>query len=279
MPNTYVLEKMMDDPKKRDPQTMQMAVGSSFDYFVKKYIAEKKGIDLKDKLLKGMFSEEDREKYKDDTGEQILWKQNVEPQNRKEAAPAGLYLFTQYLEAGLLKDPAFFRDVEIRRNFTLLNYNVPLFGILDAEYYVKHDDAIPFDWKISGYGSDSGASPKKFYVNSWSEGKELGPHKEYVKDVPFHHIDEGWATQGCTYGWMMGKPVGIPFEFMIDMFAIRPKSVKVARYLGVITKEFQESVALRYFKAWEEVKTGSIFKRVGCTRLWMEILAANERWY
>jgi hypothetical protein len=295
-PNKFVLRRMVDDPRPRDPQSMPAAAGSSFDHFVKKYISEKNNFDLKEKLLRGMFTEyvdgvaiDPRVKYKDYTGDKLMFETNVEPQNREEAYKAGLYLFSKYIEAGLLKDCCNYRDIEIRRNFVLLQTGVPLYGILDAEWTDAGSGdskagsgsatAIPYDWKVSGYGSDSGVSPKKYYMQSWQDGVPLGAHKEYREDIPFHEIDSDWAVQGCTYGWMMGLPPLKPFNFMVDMIAIRPLSVKIARYKGVITPEFQTIVMGRYTKIWHEVQSGAILNRCAPERLMAEVQANNERWW
>jgi hypothetical protein len=108
---------------------------------------------------------------------------------------------------------------------------------------------------------------------------EAKQHKNYVSDMPMDEIDEDWALQGCTYGWMMGYKFGEPFHMAIDLLCIRSHSVRVARYFGVITPEFQKNVALRYFIAYNTVKSDAILEKVGSTRLMCELISNTERWY
>jgi hypothetical protein len=308
-PNKFFLERMAENPQEPEPQSIAAAVGSAFDFECKMFlmpgIANKLAnvdniyfVNKKVSILKAMHSEEQREYYKDKSLEFILWNTNIQPHNRTEAAGAGKYLFSIYKHI-LESECNNFVDVEIRRTFNLnvKGVIIPIGGIADAWYSLAVRDnnisggfeTVPFDWKVSGYNSEM--SPKKGYKFSWSNGLFAGTHKDYHSDMPMDEIDEDWAMQCCTYGWMMGKTLFEPFTAMIDGIFIRKNTVKVARYVGVITPEYQVTVMDRYLRAWEEIhavnnnindvnSTGSaINNRVSVNRHLSEINSSNERWW
>lgn len=275
-PNRFFLERMAIWPKTKEPQSLPAAVGSAFDAYCKLYIADKYNIDLKTKLIDAMWDADSRSYYINHDVSKIILHTNIEPDNREEATPIGKHLFSKYKIAAV--DTITFTDIEIKKQFKI--NNVPVLGILDA---VIIDDKtklnIPFDWKVSGYGSTSGVSPKPGYYCSWDKTGSKGPHKKYYEDMPFDSIDDKWALQGCLYGWEIGLPYGEPFPFVIDGIFLRSHSYKIARYRGIITPEFQAYVAKIFIDAWEEIKSGKILDRIGCTRLYSEVLALNEKWW
>lgn len=283
-PNKFVLERLVYPLQPREPQSMAAAAGSSFDYHCKMYFKDELKIDLLTRVLGNMFDKDLKDFHisKGTTIETLMWELNIEPQNRKEALPVGRELFNYYSKNGLASLREAIRDIEMRRTFNLTvnGLVVPLYGILDATIEDgTTGTVVPFDWKVSGYGSAEGKSPKKGYMNSWSDGLCTGSHKDYEVNMPFNLIDADWALQGCTYGWMIGREVLKPFPFIVDMIAIRSHSVKVARYRGIITTEFQQYVAALYYSAWSDIQTGKILDKVGCTRLFAEVLANQERWW
>lgn len=280
MPNRFYMERLAVPPLKRDPQSIAMAVGSAFDAILKVYIAEKGAFveTLRQRLIKGIYNEADRVAYANCPLNKLILELCVEPQNRKEAYEAGQYLFTKYMSNGYssLK----FLDIEIHRNFNLAVNGgvVPIFGKADALVADPEDEDYksPLDWKVSGYGSESGKSPLPGYKWRWDSGLRTGPHEKYVSDLPMEAISDEWALQLCTYGWMSGIPVGRRFRGIIDMFCIRKTKLCVARYIGMIGEEYQERIAQRYSNAWRSLQDGSFMDRVASHPLLME--ASMESW-
>jgi len=113
----------------------------------------------------------------------------------------------------------------------------------------------------------------------WKDCINEGSHKKYVMDIPLEQVDPSWATQVCTYGWGMGIPFGTAFPGYIDMLAIRPTGIRVARYRGMITPEFQKIVGENYLKMWTAIQNNSYVLSLGENRLTVEYLAQFERWY
>src|SRR4051794_32262646 len=80
----FYMRYLADERPPRDPQTPAMAVGSSFDAFVKSYYHEK------------LFGVGNDPKY----GFDALFAAQVEPQCRDLALGHGRYVFEQYRQAG-----------------------------------------------------------------------------------------------------------------------------------------------------------------------------------
>lgn len=289
-PNSFFLERMVVDPRSRDPQSIAAAAGSAFDYEVKIFLTKKvfgSSEVFKKRLLNNMFDAKDRQYYTDKSAEVILWETNIEEQNREEVKPVGRYLLDKYI-----KSPFFlqtnFSDMEIHKRINVIinGINVPLYGILDASINYGTTFPIPFDWKVSGYGSKSGASPKPMYYSLYANGIIKGCHKWYEDDMDFTLIDPKWAVQGATYGWMLGWPINkcVDFPFIIDGLFIKDNSLRIARYKGIITAAFQEELKQRYANAWlgihNNYKEGENLRdKIGSSRLMCELLANGERWW
>ena len=265
-PYTFYLQRMAPNPYPYEPQTPAAAVGSAFDSFIKIDIVNK--LDIKEKIRQRIlkdaliFVRDESEFTKDDleamSFEELIFNTSVEKRNREEAREMGKLLYDKYKYNGY--GSLIFLDVEIHRNFFLLEGNVPIFMKLDSiveDWDTKQP--CPHDWKTSGYGSASGISPKPGYMMLFDKGINVGSHKEYRKDMPLDEIDPKWATQVCTYGWGMGITPGTPFPAYIDMLAIRPNNIRVARYRGIITKEFQLNIYARFRKAWPKRNISQFF--------------------
>lgn len=275
-PCTFFLERMIDDPQEREPQSMTAAVGSAFDYFIKIEIARNLGQleELRDTLWKGIFKDEDKKIYQGKSVNDILWCLNVEPHNRAEAAPVGKLLVEIYKQNDF--DINKFNEVEIHKSYMLKcnGLTVPIIGKGDAKY-----ESYPFDWKVKGYGS--AASPTPGYYSLWQDGINKGSHKKYQDDIPFDLISDRYATQLATYGWQSGfcNEGFVDFPAYIDELVIRGSNIRVAKYRGIITKSFQEKLAQRYANAWLELRNGSYVASLPQDRKLIEISAESETWY
>lgn len=282
-PCKFYLERLLESPDEREPQGKPAAVGSAFDYFIKIHLAKKmnKLEDLRNTLMKGLYSDEQKLLYQGRSVQDMLWQMNVEPELRAEAAGAGKLLFDEYnkamslLSSGLSCWEDRYSDIEIHREYNLRwkGMSIPLFGKGDA----CTKSLAPLDWKVKGYGSD--ASPTKGYYNIWKDGAWKGPHKDYCKDITMDFIDKNYASQLCTYGWMLGILPGTTFSAEIEQIIIRGSSVKIALYRGVITRQFQFELAERYAQAWTSLRNGKFLERVPCDIDMLRILANREGWF
>ena len=294
-PNTFYLQRMAPDPIPYDPQGPAAAVGSAFDAYIKMvWLQEAFGLNsevylkhlevVRQRLFEGMYSDEQKNKYRTEMTHDVMFLSSVEEQHRDEAARQGRELCKIYKSnVNTLK---YLRDIEIHRRFVLLPESVPLFMKLDATCIdflnekPNPDKVYPFDWKVMGYGSNSGVSPKKGYALLFDNGVLKPGHKDYVYDIPAEQVDSKWAIQLATYGWGLGHPIGEPFPAYIDAIIIRPNKIRVARYRMLISKEFQLDLKDRYVRAWKAIKSGSFIKSLNTTeRNLVYMNAQQENWW
>lgn len=260
------------------PQNQPMSIGSAFDAYAKSHILKT--------LARGNPVEP---KYEFEN----LFKAQVEPQNREWALEAGKYAFQSYKDSGALADlmleitqgdksPRF--EFEMRGQVTHDGLDVPMTGKPDLYYNNKHAAHVVNDWKVNGFCSNSGVSPKAGYVmcrDSWDHtvAAMSKTHRKSHKDcqaqmiqgiecniaTPMDQIDKDWATQLTVYAWLMGQPVGSAFIAGIEQLACMPGGpngrplIRVASYRGLISKNFQLGVYERFKKCWSALSTGYFF--------------------
>lgn len=311
-PNKFYCTRLAEERLPRDPQSLAAAAGTQFDINVKRFLIENgllgkyKDIDTAERVIKDRFVQFpwyqplNEKRNLDD-----IFLDSLEPQNRvSEIFTVGEKLFHAYIKSELFKKTEFY-DVENRSIFELkiklsgIEHTVPIYTILDTVLLDNNSTTVlgyPMDLKVSGYAS--GASPKKGYVTSFdSDGNHLGEHKDHntVLEIykDFSVCDLQWATQACTYGWSIGRPLFEPFPAEIHaLYLGKPKvdgsrSIKVCGYRGIITSNFQKMVALRFVNAWNTINsTVSAIDSNGDTsypwsseNLIAEMLSRTESWY
>lgn len=256
MPNFFYLTRLFNPPMERDPQPEPAAIGTMFDILIKQQLIADR-FPTKVKLMSDIKSS-----LEIDT-----------PEIRKK----GKDIFNEYMQ--LAYEPEEYFDVELQ-HFKKIE-GLSLFGKLDASVLdVSTDMEIPFDWKVSGSTSKSGVSPKKGYYQVIKGMKIKPSHKDYSSEIEMGQIDEMWATQGCTYGWLLGIPIGTEFHTRFDQIACRPKSMAIAKYRGLITEKFQEQTYNRYEKLWKEINDGTFIDRLASPiDIGLVILESlNESW-
>jgi hypothetical protein len=273
-PNKFYCTRLADEKLPREPQSLAAAAGTIFDINVKLCLID-------NRLLKGYIDNAEAVRtiknrfvnfpwYQEGKKSKTLielFEESLEPQNRiDEIYKVGKRLFDAYFNSPLIRSNYF--DIEDKNIFELkvkiggVEHVVPIYTVIDCVLQGKDYGLFPMDLKVSGYSS--GASPKPKYSGSWDElGNSLGAHKNYVNDISFELIDEAWATQGCTYGWSLGRKLFEPFPFHIHgVYMGIPKqdgsrSIKVCEYKGIITEEFQKLTALKYITAWNTINAAS----------------------
>ena len=284
-PNKFFMCRLADKLLPRDPQNLAAAAGTAFDIEIKKELA--KGLNLGSKV-KNRFCTlpwpQPHNKYRTLND---LFLDSIEVQNRiPEIMEIGKKLFHIYIKSDLYHRTTFC-DIECRSLFNLKvkvsgqEKCVPLYAILDA----IANSNYPLDFKVAGYGS--GASPKQNYFCAYDEMGIPYKRDKWIKnkDISFQDIDESWATQGCVYGWSIGKKLFVPFPFEVHaIFIGKPKkdgtrSIIICGYHGIITEEFQKMVALRLLKAWAIINTGGDDTPWAKEELFCEMMAYQERWF
>lgn len=242
------------------PQTEQMAIGSAFDAFVKAEISRLLGKEVKlAQLLESSVSKDNKHiiRYAHD-------------------------LFNIYNYYGCVKQlmDEGIEDIELDIKKTVggekvsgTDFNlggVPLFGKPDAML----SNNRPIDWKVNGWNSKTGQSPKPAYqraleikiktndqgeIISHTNAGDKGRHNNYP--LPMEYIDDKWALQLLVYYWL-GSKIEItedtlcPKEVGIEQIAIRPNTICLVRYRTTISKDFAKKIYDTVKKIWTMFETG-----------------------
>lgn len=248
---------LADNRAPRQSQTAAMAVGSAFDAFVKAHI------------IREMYSSIAKQ-YELET----LLGSQVESQNIM-SVEAGQKCFEAYVKSGALADlilelnkssvqPRF----EFTANRIVKDIGVPILGKPDCYFITDGGAHVLLDWKVNGYFSL--ANPKAGYCMLREPTGERKVHKNcmimdfkgiminvgsYLEDV-----DDQWASQLATYGWLMGEEIGGDFVVIIEQLACSKNGIRVASHRSRIGKDFQIRLAERYAKLWEIVNSDWIFR-------------------
>lgn len=256
------------------PQTQPMAAGSAFDSFVKSY------------LHGALFGKghKDTARYELDA----IFCAEVESHNRTWAKPVGKYLFAAYQESGALADlmlelqasidePRFEFDLKgevrgTREPVEGVVQGVILMGKPDLRFINSEGAHVIYDWKVNGYCSYSNTSPKPGYVQLRDGTKgfweRLGQHKNaFVQNYRgmmvntgdyLERIEEDWARQLATYGWLLGEQVGAEIITGIDQIACngdrpdlegRPR-LRIASHRMRVSQDFQYRALDGYQYLW-----------------------------
>jgi len=236
---SFWFSRMSEYKFPRLPQTEAMAIGCAFDSFAKAELAYALGktSDRKNLLSTLLQTVEEHNSHLISKGNELF----------------ELYyawgLFDKLLEEGL-------EDVELVIHSSLpivgtLGHvgQVNLFGKPDARFPSK-----PLDWKVSGYGSLKGQSPKPGYYRCLtSAGQDKGVHEKY--GIPLEEIDKRWATQLVFYNWMNGNDTAA-MSGRIDGAFIRPGVVAFASYSATISPMFIKTLRDDVVDKWSRFKQG-----------------------
>jgi hypothetical protein len=256
-PEKYYLQYLADNPPPKEPQNQAMSIGSSFDAYVKSY------------LFNSVMGRSDPQFEL-----KTIFESQVEEQNRDWAWDAGAYAFEEYKNCGALADLLVELEQasgEPRFEFTVKNNigGVDLLGKPDVWYLDKYKNPIILDFKVNGFCSDYGASPKRGYLRVRGPGNNQdGEHtKAMVSKINnvkvniaefFEAIDKSWAQQLCTYAWLCGAEVGSFFIVAIDQLCCKPSSgeyptIRVAEHRSQIGPDFQHMVWGDYKALWDKI--------------------------
>jgi hypothetical protein len=265
----FYITYLCDTRTERPPQTGPMAVGSSFDAYVKSFLVER----LIGKQPEFEFN--------------TIFEQQVEPHNRDAARVEGKEVFDAYTKQGALADilldlegcvgkPRFETAIEgYVSSVSVALGDVPLLGKPDIFFITKKGARVIFDWKVNGFHSNYNVSPKPGYIRLRSPGSDNGQsHKKaMVMDHqgmriavthPLCTVEPDWAAQLSIYAWLLGEDVGSKFIVAIDQIAcgrnaVGQREFRVAQHRSLVTDTFQRKLFEKAHTAWYSIQSGHIF--------------------
>lgn len=262
------------------PQTEPMAVGAAFDAHAKSFLA------------KNIINNNDP-RFEFDA----IFEEQVEPHNRDFAREHGKYVFDCYVESGAMADlvlelreaveqPQLEFTISARVPFESDVEGIPLLGKPDVFLINKYGARIVYDFKVNGYLSKYGVSPKKGYVkvrDGWkpnyapnSRGNGY-PHKDcqlafkngvYINLACFlEDIDPSWADQLAIYAWLLGEPVGGDFVCGIEQLIAKPFGqgkplIRCATHRYKISDDYQKALIDKIKFIWDCIQSGHIFRNM-----------------
>jgi hypothetical protein len=272
-PEDFYLHYLAENRPPRTPQEPPMAVGSSFDAYVKST------------LNYHLFGNAMLPQFEFAT----VFESQVEPQCRDFALKAGKHVWKSYKLCGAYDDllALLRQSVEPPRfEFQVegLIGTAPFLGKPDCRFVLDFGQGrihCVYDWKVHGYCSKYGASPSKGYMTcrdgftgkpSRSNGKE---HAMFLAmDFRGFPINSGYlefcndeyADQLTLYGWMLGEKIGdeevvLGIEEMVAKFMGEGQTpqLRYARHRGRVKADYQQKLALRVQRCWDAIVSGHIF--------------------
>ena len=272
-PTEYYRRYLAENRPPKFPQTLPMACGSAFDAYVKSHLHD---------VIFGK-NHKDAAKYE----LKALFEAQVEPAQRTNAWDIGKHIFDAYVESGALADlmielqgavddPRFEFDLkgEVKGSREASQSQVQgviLMGKPDLRFINAEGAHVIYDWKVNGYCGKSNTSPKPGYVQLRAHDgfwQRMGAHKNalpqmykgmWINVATFlENIDEDWATQLATYGWLLGEPVGAEIIVGIDQIACNGAKVdllgrpnlRIANHRMRVSEDFQYKALARYQFLW-----------------------------
>jgi hypothetical protein len=267
---------LADNAPDREPQTQPMSVGSAFDAMAKSYLHY---------ALYGNYGENDE--YRLD----VIFENQVEEHNRSWAWDAGKRVWEVYQKSGALADlmldlqkaggsPRFESTIEQTID------GIPFLGKPDILYQIPKGEQsfrVVHDWKVNGYCSARGVSPKAGYLKLFDRGSSGYPKVTQHKNCQplmseagivingatyFENVDKDWARQLSIYAWLGSTLDGgpgccqEPFIAAIDQIVCRNGEIRVACHRGIVSASFQEGLLQKAREIWETIQSGYIFREL-----------------
>jgi hypothetical protein len=265
-PEEYYIRYLCDERLPRFPQTDPMAVGSSFDAYVKSHLYS---------ILVG----KPNAKYEF----QALFEAQVEPHARTKALEAGKHVFDNYKRTGALAElltamkgslgePRF--EFEIQSVIGHKGREVWFLGRPDV-FFINHlSGHVILDFKVNGYYSRSAQSPKPGYVRILPGGHVhpncVGNIKEHYgikinSGIQLEDIDIDWAAQLSIYSWLCGCDVGSDWVAAIDQIVCKPcwtgyPELRFAQHRCLVGVDFQRKLFNEAADLWDVITSGWVFR-------------------
>ncbi len=273
----FYMKYLAEKRPPRLPQTAPMAVGSSFDAFVKSYLYERLfgKLDPKFELM-------------------AIFETQVESHNRDVAYEAGKHVFEEYKKSGCLSDllmdlstslgePRFEFEVKgvingYKEGITKSMQEVTFLGKPDIFFTNKEGAKVIHDWKVNGYYSKYNISPMQGFVRIRDQtGQNKGQHKDAMcimkKGVlinaahSLENLNDEWARQLAIYAWLCGEEVGGDFICSVDQVVCNatqgtPPKLRFAEHRLKVSSAHQYKVFAEAQHVWEVVHSDHIFRNM-----------------
>lgn len=273
----FYLNYLCENRPPRDPQTLPMSIGSSFDAYVKSYLYE------------NLFGKGHDPKFEFNT----LFESQVEIQNRDWAKIHGQQAFKCYKASGALADlmlelqsavgtPRF--ELEVRGSVNGYREGmkkdlagITLLGKPDAMYINKNGYHVILDWKVNGWLSKRTVSPTPGYIKiRESNGIKKDHHKDcelvnfngnIINKNYLEKYEDNWARQLAIYSWLVGVEVGSECIVAIDQLACSPSGfdfpyIKIAEHRSRISSNYQWQVFEVACDIWDRYHSEHYFKNL-----------------
>ncbi len=264
----FVKRYLLDPRPPYDPQTVQMALGSGFDAFVK------------NEMMRCLYGEESVKLGEEYHLETLFNAQVQDEEMRTRVWELSGGIFLRYKDSGAFdqllidmegSEPEF--EKELLGPLDLCGTILNIRGFPDGFYTTALGILVILDWKCTAYTSKKKMSPLKYYILE-RDGDKRRHHKN-IKPILknnlliqdeycFSKTDKKWATQICIYGWMLGKKVGEPFIGQIEQIICEPNvienpKIRVVTYKSEIKSEFQVQLSENLSTAWNRIQNGDFF--------------------
>lgn len=237
-PELFFLRRLSGHVGIKSRQGIPAAMGSAFDTYIKRYIANKLGLqDRPDLLLHNLITQVD---YDGDERDEIL--------------ESGHNLATKYVSLGfvdrLLREGVYDVNLHLYKSFG----NFAILGKPDAA--IKTDSfLIPCDWKIRGYKSKTGYSPTPGYkVYVTSDGKSQAMHQRHLE--PLENLNHDWAVQTVIYTWLLNNIIitDMDLPVAIDEITFGANNIIFTQIRTYVSAGFSNQVLVELLKCWDECK-------------------------
>jgi hypothetical protein len=271
-PEEFYLRYLAERPAPRLPQEPPMAVGSSFDAYVKSA------------LHAGLFGTSADPKFAFET----IFESQVEPQCRDFARTAGQVCFNAYKLTGAFDELlALLRKSVEKPRFEFKVDGVvagaPFTGKPDCRFVLDFGLGLIhciLDWKVHGYCSKYAASPSKGYMlcrDGYQSTKPSRSHgTQHTNFMEFNHrgftinagymefCNDEYADQLCLYGWLLDeKPGDENVVAMIEEIVAKPAApaplLRVANHRARIKADHQQELLDRVGRCWQAITSGNVF--------------------
>lgn len=255
------IRKCSGIPYMSTDESKSMAVGTSFDAYVKAEIAYLLGKVKESKnLLSSLLS-------------------GINEKNL-DCIPIGKKLFDRYSYEGCIRrlmDDGL-TDIELSSKKEILGTkvkgiektigSVPVFCKPDAvirtavhlsQYGTTFSDkerVLPVDWKVNGALSKTGQSPKPGYLRKIVNGFDEGRHDRY--GIPLEEIDQDWANQLTFYSWINGNEEIEDYPVAIEQIAVRGETIAFASFRTYVSKAWVQKTKTTLQDLWERFASGTL---------------------
>lgn len=262
-------------------QTPPMAVGSAFDAFVKSFLYEKFG-KPKDAAEAQKYERQTLFDSQVETqNRQMVWEYGEHLFEMYKSSGALSDLMLDLSKA--IDEPRFEIDLQgtvtgptggsgegntgtgvsdsgVERHIN----GVVLLGKPDIRFINSEAAHVVYDWKVNGYLAKSPVSPKPGFVQlrecdqhgGWTR---RGPHKDawiqpkygmMLNSTRLESVDEDWAAQLATYGWLLGSTPGVELVVGIEQFCGNKSALRLASHRTTIGRQFQLNLLNDYIDLW-----------------------------